>query len=66
MIHFDSDGVPRRESREWSNFLARTFESFEDFFSITTNFHTDIGDHSRTGYEQLLRDHQAELEALFA
>ena len=66
MIHFDSNGLPRLESREWSNFLARTFESFTDFFQITTHFNPDVGDHSRTGYEQLVQDHQAELEALFA
>lgn len=66
MIHFDSNGSPQRESREWTNFLARTFESFQDFFSIATHFNPDVGDHSRTGYEQLVRDHQTELSALFA
>ena len=66
MIHFDSNGVPRRESRQWTNFLARTFESFEEFFNIATHFNPDVGDHSRTGYEQLVRDRQAQLEALFA
>jgi triacylglycerol lipase len=66
MIHFDSTGVPQRESREWTNFLARTFESFKDFFNILNHFNPDVGDHSRTGYEQLVRDHQVELDALFA
>ncbi len=66
MIHFDSTGTPRRESREWSNFLARTFESFGEFFQITTHLSPEVADHSRTGYEQLVRDHQAELDALFA
>lgn len=66
MIHFDSHGTPHRESRQWTNFLARTFESFEDFFNIATHFSPDVGDHSRTGYEQLVRDHQEDLERLFA
>jgi triacylglycerol lipase len=66
MIHFDSNGLPHRESRQWTNFLARTFESFEDFFTIATHFSPEVGDHSRTGYEQLVRDRQAQLDALFA
>ena len=66
MIHFDSTGAPQRQSREWTNFLARTFEGFQDFFSIATHFNPDVGDHSRTGYEQLVRDHQSDLERLFA
>ena len=66
MIHFDSTGTPRRESREWNNFLARTFEGFTEFFQITTHLSPEVADHSRTGYEQLVRDHQAELDVLFA
>jgi hypothetical protein len=65
MIHFDSTGRPRRESREWSNFLARTFEGFSDFFQITTHLTPDVGDHSRQGYEQLVREHQDDLDGLF-
>jgi triacylglycerol lipase len=66
MIHFDSSGQPQRESREWSNFLARTFEGFGDFFQIATHFSPDVGDHSRQGYEQLVREHQDDLNKLFA
>lgn len=66
MIHFDSTGRPNRESRQWTNFLARTFEGFGEFLQIATHLSPDVGDHSRTGYEQLVRENQAELDKLFA
>ena len=55
MIHFDSPGTPRRESREWNNFLARTFEGFTDSFKSQLTSARRWPDHSRTGYEQLVR-----------
>ena len=66
MIHFDNTGAPRRESHEWTNFLARTFEGFHEFHDILLHLSPDVGDHSRTGYEELVREHQEELNALFA
>jgi triacylglycerol lipase len=65
MIHFNSSGVPVRESHEWRNFLSRTFESFRDFFGIVTNIQTDVGDHAMSGYEQLVQTQSAALQALF-
>jgi triacylglycerol lipase len=65
MIHFDSSGIPRLQSTEWTSFLSRTIESFQDFFSIATNVRTDIGDHSMDGYFSVVDSNQAALVALF-
>lgn len=65
MIHFDNDGTPQLQSLEWANFLNRTLQSFEDFFNIAGHVPTDVADHSMDGYEQLVRDHEKELQALF-
>jgi triacylglycerol lipase len=65
MIHFTTNGVPQRQSIEWSNFLARTFESFKDFFSMAGNLGLDVGDHSMAGYQTLVENQQAALNKLF-
>ena len=64
MIHFDSSGVPRFQSTEWTSFLSRTIESFQDFFSIAANVRTDVGDHAMDGYRQLVESQAAALAAL--
>ena len=64
MIHFDSSGVPRLESPQWKNFLARSIESFTEFFGIATHVGVDIGDHSYRAYEDLIATHQNELSGL--
>ena len=46
MIHFDSSGTPVLESHQWRNFLSRNIEGFKDFFSISTHFKADVGDHN--------------------
>lgn len=65
MIHFDDSGTPRLESTQWSNLLARTFETFKEFFSITGAIKTDVGDHSMNGYAAILAAQQVALESLF-
>ena len=64
MIHFNSDGTPQLDSQEWTNFLSRTFQSFADFFSITTNISVDGGDHSMLGYCVLVRNQADALSRL--
>ena len=64
MIHFDSSGNPSIESNEWQNFLARTLQSFGDFLEIMSHVSTDIGDHSMTGYRQLVEQNQHALTPL--
>lgn len=64
MIHFDSSGTPTVQSPEWSNFLARTFQSFGDFFEIVSHLGVDVGDHSMSGYRQVVEANQAALAAL--
>ena len=64
MIHFDSSGIPRLQSTEWTSFLSRTIESFQDFFSIAANVRTDVGDHSMAGYAALVQKESAALSAL--
>lgn len=65
MLHFTSDGTPQRQSIQWSNFLARTFESFKDFFSMAQNLSLDAGDHSMSGYQNLVGTQQTNLDKLF-
>jgi triacylglycerol lipase len=65
MIHFTSNGRPKLQSLEWSNFLSRAFESFKEFFSIATNIGPDVGDHSITEYERLVGTQKDALNALF-
>jgi hypothetical protein len=64
MIHFDSAGLPSVQSTEWQNFLARTLESFGEFFEIMSHIGVDVGDHSITGYRQLIEQNQASLTPL--
>jgi Lipase (class 3) len=64
MIHFDSSRNPSIESPEWQNFLARTLQSFGDFAEIMSSLSVDIGDHSMTGYRQLVEQNQHALIAL--
>jgi triacylglycerol lipase len=66
MIHFDSKGTPRRESAEWNNFLARSLQSFADFFDIVRRFRTGVDDHDMSGYLGLVRANMDALDALFA
>jgi triacylglycerol lipase len=65
MIHFDKDGTPQLESAQWASFLSRTINSFQELFSVTTNFNYDVGDHSMAGYEQLVGHSAAALDQLF-
>ena len=66
MIHFDKDGTPRLESVQWTNFLGRALASFEDFFHIAGHLQSEVKDHDMDGYQQLVRDHAPQLDALFA
>jgi hypothetical protein len=58
MIHFDSAGNPSIEAPEWQNFLARTLQSLGVFAEIMGGLSVDIGDHSMTGYRQLVAQNQ--------
>jgi predicted lipase len=64
MVHFDSAGKPSIQSAEWQNFLSRTLQSFGDFFEIMSHIRVDIGDHSMTGYRQLVQQNQDTLNSL--
>jgi predicted lipase len=66
MIHFDSSGVPTIQAAEWQNFLARTLQSFGDFFEIMSHVSVDVGDHSITGYRTLVQQNQVALASLLA
>jgi triacylglycerol lipase len=66
MIHFTSDGTPKLQSIQWSNFLSRTFESFKEFFGMAKNLGLDVGDHSMAGYQKLVEAKQADLTKLFS
>jgi hypothetical protein len=58
MIHFDSTGTPNIQAAEWENFLARTLQSFGDFFEIMSHVRVDVGDHSMAGYRELIEEKQ--------
>lgn len=64
MIHFDDDGEPRLQSLEWSNFLSRTFQSFQDFFEIAGHITPDVADHDMSGYADLVETQALKLSAL--
>jgi hypothetical protein len=64
MIHFDSTGKPAIQSSEWLTFLSRSLESFADFFEIISHVRVDVGDHSMTGYRQLVEQNQHTLAPL--
>ena len=64
MIHFDSSGNPSIQAPEWQSFLARTLQSFGDFMEIMGHVSVDIGDHSMTGYRQLVEQNQHTLSPL--
>jgi Lipase (class 3) len=64
MIHFDSSGTPKIESPEWRSFLARAFQSLKDVAEIVTHLSVDVGDHSVTGYRELLEKNQEQLGVL--
>jgi triacylglycerol lipase len=64
MIHFDSTGTPTIQSPEWQSFLARTFQSFGDFFEIISHIGVDVGDHSMSGYRLLIEQNQTALAPL--
>jgi hypothetical protein len=64
MIHFDSSGNPSIQAPEWQSFLARTLQSFGDFMEIMGHVSVDIGDHSMTGYRQLVEQNQHTLAPL--
>jgi triacylglycerol lipase len=65
MIHFTQSGDPERQSQQWREFLARTFESFEEAIEIFANFNMEVGDHAIANYRQLVADHQEALNRLF-
>jgi triacylglycerol lipase len=64
MIHFDSNGVPSVQASEWQNFLARSLQSFGDFFEIISHVSVDVGDHSMQGYLSVVQQSQAALGPL--
>jgi hypothetical protein len=64
MIHFDSSGTPSIQSPEWQNFLARSLQSFGDFFEIMSHIRVDVGDHSMAGYQDLIEQNQDALAEL--
>ena len=64
MIHFDSNGIPSVEADEWQNFLARTLQSLGDFVEIMSHVRVDAGDHSMTGYRELVENSQQPLAPL--
>ncbi len=65
MIHFDSSGIPQLQSSQWSSFLNRTLQSFDDFFDITGHAQDDVRDHSMDTYASMVGSKQKELQALF-
>lgn len=66
MIHFDNNGVPQLQSSQWSSFLNRTLQSFDEFFDIAGHAQSDVRDHSMDGYQQLMQSQAAALDALFS
>ena len=64
MIHFDSMGTPTIQSEEWQGFLARTLQSFGDFWEIMSHIGVDVGDHSMAGYLDLIQQNQGTLTPL--
>ena len=64
MIHFDSMGTPSIQSEEWQGFLARTLQSFGDFWEIVSHIGVDVGDHSMAGYLALIEQNQGVLQPL--
>jgi hypothetical protein len=64
MIHFDDSGTPSVESSQWRSFLARTLESFGDFWEIVSHVRVDVGDHSMAGYQNLIEQNQQALHSL--
>jgi triacylglycerol lipase len=64
MIHFTSTGEPKLESSQWTNFLSRTFQSFEEFFNIAGHTQDDVRDHAMSGYADLVRTQAAALSSL--
>ena len=65
MVHFTHSGDPALQSQDWRDFLARTFESFQEIFEIFSNFTMDVTDHSMDQYRKLVSDHQDALNRLF-
>jgi triacylglycerol lipase len=65
MIHFIDTGAPELQSLQWRDFLARTFESFQEAVEIFTNFNMDVGDHAISNYRRLVAEHQDALNRLF-
>ena len=65
MIHFDSDGTPSIQASEWQDFLARALQGFGDFVEIMSHVRVDVGDHSITGYRELIEEKQTQLAPLF-
>lgn len=65
MIHFDNRGTPQLQSSQWSSFLSRSLQSFDEFFNIAGHTQSDVHDHSMDGYQQLVQSQTAKLDALF-
>lgn len=64
MIHFDSSGTPMIQSPEWRSFLARAFQSLDDVIREVENLGVDIGEHSVSGYRELVNNTQPQLGVL--
>lgn len=64
MIHFDSSGKPLLENPKWENFKARALQSFEDFIEMTRDLRVDVGDHSMTGYREVVEQNGNNLALL--
>jgi len=64
MIHFDSSGKPTLQSPEWQGFLARTIQSIKDVVEMVGDLRVDVGDHSITGYREIIETKKTELAAL--
>ena len=66
MIHFDSNGAPQLQSSQWTSFLNRTLQSFDEFFNIAGHAQSNVRDHSMDGYQQLVQSQAQRLSQLFA
>jgi hypothetical protein len=65
LIHFDSSGTPALQSLEWTNFLNRGLHGICDLTEILTHLKADIGDHSVTGYRNIVELQRSALALFF-
>ena len=66
MIHFDSAGKPLRQSPEWQSFSGRALQDLKDLAEMLGNLKVDVGEHSLTGFRELVESRQAELGQLLS